>query len=430
MLTDHEHTIRELSDKLIRVQQPIRILDAIKWDDSIKDAFFNKKCQALPPVSQAYYAGRALGYDPIQKAADFENLELEIAKRLGNLSPVGKLMQRMCREYRLVMRMLSARGTPEFYAMSQALYGSAHDAFYAGGPTILDLAILFKDTLPALQAHIFTDLDIKCYTSAEAVARLNAKLKPYFHRHKQDKPIVEISDQILADAAAGADVIKLRQDAMFSERDIRLLEVHEGWVHLATTLNGQSQSICTFLSKGPPSSTITQEGLAVITELFSFSAHPSRLQRITSRVMGIYMAEEGADFIDVYRYFLELGHDEDEAYALSQRIFRGSLPAEAGPFTKDLAYSKGFVQIYNYIRLAIQYGVLEQIPLLFLGKTTIEDLPLFVDLMAEGIIQKPDYVPPQFQDLAALSSWMSYSLFMNRIDLKKMANDYKSILRV
>ena len=59
--------------------------------------------------------------------------------------------------------------------------------------------------------------------------------------------------------------------------DLRLLEVHEGWVHLGTTLNGQSQPVCTFLSKGPPSSTLTQEGLAVLTEVFAFAS--CRFQR-------------------------------------------------------------------------------------------------------------------------------------------------------
>ena len=89
----------------------------------------------------------------------------------------------------------------------------------------------------------------------------------------------------------------------------------------------------------------------------------------------------------------------------------------------------GFVLIYNYIRLSIQSGVLNYIPLLFLGKTTLEDLPLMDDLIEHGLINPPKYMPPQFRDLASLSSWMNFSLFMNQIDLQKMAVDFKAILR-
>ncbi len=85
--------------------------------------------------------------------------------------------------------------------------------------------------------------------------------------------------------------------------------------------------------------------------------------------------------------------------------------------------------IYNYIRLAIQNGLAHQIPLLFVGKTTLEDLSTLSDLEEQGLIVRPKFLPPQFQDLAALATWMSYSLFMNRLDLQKLANDLKSVIR-
>ena len=57
--------VKTLSDRIVKAQQPIRILDAIKWDDSIKQEFFNSKCKKLPAVSAAYYLNRSLGFDPI-----------------------------------------------------------------------------------------------------------------------------------------------------------------------------------------------------------------------------------------------------------------------------------------------------------------------------------------------------------------------------
>ncbi|HLB57432.1 MAG TPA: tyrosine/phenylalanine carboxypeptidase domain-containing protein, partial [Gammaproteobacteria bacterium] len=203
---------------------------------------------------------------------------------------------------------------------------------------------------------------------------------------------------------------------------------HEGWVHLGTTLNGLAQPVCTFLSKGPPSSTITQEGLSIITEVFTFASYPGRVQRLTSRITGVNMAEEGANFLDVFHFYRDQGLEEEDSYHSASRVFRGSLP-DGGPFTKDLSYSKGFILIYNYIRLAVQRGLVHQIPMLFMGKTTLEDIHILADLVEEEIAVPPKYVPPQFQDLAALSAWMCYSLFLNKLDLQRLATDFKAMLQ-
>ena len=63
-----------------------------------------------------------------------------------------------------------------------------------------------------------------------------------------------------------------------------------------------------------------------------------------------------------------------------------------------------------------------------MGKTTLEDLHILADLVEEKIAIPPKYVPPQFRDLAALSAWMCYSLFLNQLDLQRLATDFKAIL--
>src|SRR5262249_3509015 len=177
----------------------------------------------------------------------------------------------------------------------------------------------------------------------QAVVLLSGRLSGYFD---EGTPVrVRLSDGIIADAAAGCDYIKIRQDARFTPRDVRLLEVHEGWVHLGTTLNGAGQPVCTFLGKGPPSSTMTQEGLAVLTELLTSASHPGRVRRLTNRAAAVALAERGANFLDVFRFFLDEGYSPKESYQQTTRVFRGSLPEGCGPFTKDLCYSKGFVLV-------------------------------------------------------------------------------------
>jgi hypothetical protein len=140
------------------------------------------------------------------------------------------------------------------------------------------------------------------------------------------------------------------------------------------------------------------------------------------------MAEAGANFFDVYSFYRDQGLDRADSYQSSVRVFRGSTP-EGGPYTKDLAYSKGFILIYNFMRLAVQRGLVKRIPNLFVGKTTLEDLHIISDLLDEGIVVPPKYVPPQFTDLAAVSAWMVYSLFLNKLDLSRLARDFKGFLQ-
>ncbi len=353
-------------------------------------------------------------------------LDSEFQKNLGQFVGVGANMHDRCREYVNAVRLLEARGTPEFALLSAELYGSAKDAFYAGGPKVSDLADTLAKTITKLKRFVLTDLDEKKYTAKQAAKELNKRLSKFF-THENHNATVMVSNKLVADAAAGADKLKLRSDIMFSEREIRMLEVHEGWVHLGTTFNGMEQPICTFLSKGPPSSTVTQEGLAVITEIVTFSSYPRRVKKISDRIAAISMVEQGADFMDVFRYFKDQDFTKEESYQSASRIFRGSLP-KAGPFTKDLSYGKGFILIFNYLRLAVRQGLLNNIPALFVGKTKIENLQRLTELMQDGLITAPHYMPPQFQDIAALSSWLSFSVFMNEIELEKFSENYREIL--
>ncbi|UVE16735.1 flavohemoglobin expression-modulating QEGLA motif protein [Pseudomonas sp. LS44] len=424
VLDEYQLTIRTLSDRLVEAQTPIRVLDAVKWDDNIRQDFLKHKGKEPPAVDRAYYESRPLAFDPGAKKLEFQNIERDITRLLGQFSPVGQIMRRMCREYRMVIRMLEARGTPDFGLISQELYGAASDAFHAGDPTLADLGLMFSDYLNNIADRGDLESEPKTLSANTAVEMLQSRLSAVFG---DDTIRVFESDGILADAAAGADYIKVRSDALFNERDVRALEVHEGLVHVGTTLNGLSQPICTFLAKGPPSSTVTQEGLAILMEVIAFTSYPTRLRKLTNRIRAIHMAEDGADFLQVFEFYREQGFGREESYGHASRVFRGSTP-NGLPFTKDLSYLKGFILIYNYIQLAVRKGKLEQIPLLFCGKTTLEDMRTLRQLVDEGLVVPPKYLPPQFRDLNALSAWMCFSNFLNHLSLDRIEADYANIL--
>ncbi len=422
----YKQTIRVLSDRIVEAQRPIRVLDSIQWDDSIEKAFFAAGGKEQPPVDIAYYERRPLPFHPAKKRHEFHEIERDVSHQLGEYSPVGQIMRRMCREYQMVVRMLEARGTTDFCTISQELYGSAGDVFHAGDPTLKDLGDLMEDLLTNVDRSRLIENEAKTFTSEETVRILQARMDDIFKGFPNGVRVI-LGDGIVADSAAGSDYIKIRRDAMFSERDIRLLEVHEGMVHVGTTLNGASQPVCTFLSKGPPSSTITQEGLAIMMEIFAFSSHPARLRRTTNRIRAISLAESGATFVDVFQFFRKQGFEEQDSYTQAVRVFRGSTPT-GGPFTKDLAYNKGFVTVYNYIMLAVRKGLLQRIPLLFCGKTTLEDMRTIAQLVEEGIVSTPRFVPPQFADLNALTAWMCYANFFSRLSMDRIESDYAGLL--
>jgi hypothetical protein len=118
------------------------------------------------------------------------------------------------------------------------------------------------------------------------------------------------------------------------------------------------------------------------------------VRRLWLRLRCVTMAEQGADFLQVYRACLEETDDPATSYTLAERIFRGSLPARTGPFTKDLCYSEGLIRLCDgLVRLT-----LTEPELLWSGKVALEDLPLLGMLRAAGVIEPPRVWPAVFRD--------------------------------
>ena len=61
--SEYQQIIRGLSDRLVEAQTPIRVLDAIKWDDSIREDFLKGRGKHAPKVDRSYYDSRPLAFD-------------------------------------------------------------------------------------------------------------------------------------------------------------------------------------------------------------------------------------------------------------------------------------------------------------------------------------------------------------------------------
>jgi uncharacterized protein (TIGR02421 family) len=422
----YKEIVAQLSGRIVEAQRPIRVLQALRWDDAVEEQFFKGKHREPPKVDAAYYEGVDLGFGPREKGEEFEQIARDIERELGSSDAIGQIMVKTALEYRDVVRMLAARGTPPFYAWSRKLYGSPKDKFPDGRSTVRDLGQVLYGILTnvdewsgsmALSSQTYA----RTIDAIEAARRLEERLSDYFGDVRVP---VEANEVILADAAAGSDYVKVRLGAKFSPRDLDILEVHEGWVHVATSLNGQAQSVAKWLAKGPPRTTAVQEGLAALLEMFTFRTYPRRARRLNDRVLAVDKAEDGASFLDVFEWFRTEGYDEDECFHNTRRIFRGGVLAGGAPFTKDACYCKGVVLNYAFVRSAIQHDRVDLVPLLFVGKVAHEDVPVLARRVADGVVRPPKYLPPMFRDLNGLAIWMAYSTFFSQLGGDAIAEHY------
>jgi len=408
----YKEKVAELAQRVVDAQRPIRVLNAVKWPAEVQLRFRERGYRELPKVGPEDYAKHALGFDPTAKLAELRDIELSVHRELGAGDAVGRILADTAREYAEVVEMLVARGTPRFAELSRRLYGSAKDVVGDESRRISDLAREMYALLTNLDEADLGPRPERNLPAAVAVERLNERLSAYFG----DGTVrVQLDDGIVADAAAGSDYIKLRQGAFFSERDIQVLEVHEGWAHVATSLNGQRQPVARWLAKGPPRTAATQEGLAALLEVLTLCSHPSRARRLNDRVLAVDKAEDGASFLDVFEWFRTEGYDEETCFWNTQRVFRGGVISGGAPFTKDIVYTKGIVENYSFLRAAIASARPALIPWLFAGKVHLDDIPVLAEHAHEGVVQAPKYVPPMFRDMNGIAIWLGVSTFWGRL---------------
>lgn len=422
--TTYKEKLKLVSKKLVEAQRPIRILNSIRVKESWSDELKKSKFSALPNGVREYYDSIELGFDPASKVQELEDLKSEIVRTLGAGDELGLHLQKICDQYLLVVQMLVARGQSDFYRFARELYGSPKDCFAEDLNTISEMSHLLYGILSGIGPSLPEVVYPENITAPEVVAMLNERFARYFTDHKV---VAKLSDGIVADASAGGDKVKIRDGAMFSIRDVDIYEVHEGWVHVGTTLNGRSQPAAEFLSIGPPRCASTQEGLAVIMEIFTFRSFIQRAKQINDRIICIEKAEDGANLLEVIEYLRTEGYSEEECIANAFRVFRGSTLVGGAPFTKDISYCKGFVENYNFLRSCIRVSKPFLIPFLFAGKLHVEDVALLYAKHREGLVEAPRFLPPHFQDLNGLAVWMSFSSFFNRVDLQSVQAHYKKI---
>lgn len=198
---------------------------------------------------------------------------------------------------------------------------------------------------------------------------------------------IEISDSVVSKALSlnNKQKILLKNGVRFSEIALNGLIYHEAGVHMLTTLNARLQplKIC---SLGMPRNTLTQEGLAILSEYLSGNLSIMRMKELALRVLGIRFMLNGNNFAQTFEYLMDSGVvNEDKAFYLTTRIFRG------GGFTKDYLYFRGFRDVFKY------YTEGKLMQNLLVGKTSIDYVHVINELIDRKILLPPKYKTGLFQ---------------------------------
>ena len=412
----------DVDARIAKLGGKIRVLDAIGWPAEMEARFLAGWRAGKPELPQPPTKPQAL---------DDEVKELEaLMATIDRGHPIGHWLWKTAWSYRVAAQMLREIGTPGFTRCSTLLYGRPDTMYRSQDLTAADAAAdMLASTDQLIDARLLpeTPCDIP---APEFADMLRARIDPFF---TQDKVAVVLDADLASKAAAGSKKITLRATAMFSELDLEQLVQHEAFIHTATLLNGKHQPWLQCLGVGAPRTTRTQEGLATFSEIITGAIDIARLRRIALRVLAVRDALAGADFIDVFRFFLEAGQTEVESYRSAARIFRGGDVHGGACFTKDGAYLEGVLIVHFFVRKALQERQASVLRMLFCGRLTTGDIVALSPYRETGLVAPPTYVTPWAREPQRVLAILAFSAAaqqfrLDQFDLQRMVDSEDEVI--
>jgi len=404
--------VKELDERLASIVDSIKVLSTLAWPRSAEEDFlraYRAGTPELPKVTLTLpdHSREIQSLEELQAACDREH-------------PLDNLVFKSARSYESAARMLTAVGTPDFTRYSVEVYGKPDDVYRGQDFTALDAADYFLERTDDLVGGHVVPATLATIPAEEFAVRLQKAVDEFF---VEDKVEVVLDQDLSSKAIAGSKRIRLRAGALFSDLDLDQLLHHEAHVHAATMLNGRRQPNLKLLSLGAPRTTRTQEGLAVLSELLTLSLDVSRLRRLALRVKAIARVLDGADFIEVFRTFLQAGQSEEESYQSTVRCFRGGDVRGRVAFTKDTVYLKGMLEVYAFLMTCVHENRPEFASALFAGRLTLGDVVELAPYCETGFILPPRYIPHWARDLRTLTSAFAFNAFLTRADMTHLSFD-------
>ena len=393
---------------LFKIGKRIEILNKINWPAGVKNTFlksWNKKNPKLPKI---HYPKFCFGEE--------KNALIEISKIPKSIHPLSFLVVDTAKSYLLALKMIESVGKHRFTLYSKELYGAPDNLVSSLNYSTLKAAQKLLKQSKKFDIKELTPNSDYCILPETVVKQVKKASKKYM----ADAKLKVVTDfKIPSKASASPNKIKIRADTCFAKHDIQQLIQHELLVHTLTILNGRTQPLKS-LGLNSPRTTSSQEGLAVFAEFITNSMDMFRLVRISSRVKAIEMGLNDADFIDVFKYFIELGDSEEESFYSASRIFRGGNVKGRTVFTKDMVYLKGFIEVHELFLKSIQDKKFIHPEIFISGRMSTHDVERLAPFYDSKFLKLPKYVPDWINDRSTLLAFLLSSSVMNQLGMSRV----------
>lgn len=270
------------------------------------------------------------------------------------------------RDLELRIDMLDARGTPVFREGANELFGHVE-------PPLLDTAheLLQKGARPESAGGMIG--------GAELLRRFDAELDHYRTVVPTMTSTVQLRDDTTGLVVSNGDLL-IGADTALRQEFVDTVAHHEVGVHILTYVNGLSQPL-RILGSGLAHYDELQEALGLVAEHLAGGLRPSRLRVLAARVIAAAHLHEDASFAATYSRLRDAGIGGRAAFTTTMRARR------AGGLTKDAIYLRGLQRLLSHLRTGGAFAPL------FIGKMSLEDLPLVEQLMEQGLLVDPPLRP-------------------------------------
>lgn len=332
--------------------------------DEIKAEFLDGK------VREPRFRYRELEADPEVLKQVVANIDVSTVED----STLATLLRTKQRELSLQLDMLLARDTDDFRQLSTELYGGTSPQLREQAESVLaDVPTpeAKGEKVPAEEFLALAQEEIDFYTGIDADIDIHA----------------EIRDDVNGVMVSG-NTLLIDPDAAVQRARANALLQHEVGTHLVTQVNGSAQPI-QVLGTGLAGYDETQEGLAVLAEIGCGGLTPFRLRQLAARVVTVHRMTSGASFVEAWEGLVDAGFPRASAFTTTMRAYR------SGGLTKDAIYLRGLVDLLCHLKGG---GTLDH---LWLGKFSLDDLPLIEALDEAGVLNPPRLLPRWLDDVGA-----------------------------
>lgn len=396
----------ELNQVYAGVIREINVLGTLNWPNEAKEIFLKSLGSKNPILPDFEYEKR-----------DYTDRRARLSYILDNIphrSHEFDFLKANTESYILALDMMQGVGTNAVTEISKELYGSPYDMIPGHNVNSIEAARYFIKVESKFKSE-FQEAEGEEMTSEQLKGYLEANIGKVF---KENEVVVEVDGRLASRAAVTSRRVKIRANTIFKKHEARQLLHHEVFTHALCSINGINQPYMKSMEFTSPRITATQEGLAQFSELMTGSIHLLRLKRIALRIIALDMAINGADFLDLFKFFANEIDNHEEAYMSAMRIFRGGSPKGGVIFFKDGVYIKGMLEIFSFFMKSLEENNLDSLNALFAGKMTTSDVDSMNSLIKEGIVVKAEYLPVWFDNIHNLAAILAFMQFASRLDFE------------